>query len=164
MAEFALARQPRTVLDLGCGEGHFLEGLLRQAPSLHVTGVDVEPVAAERCRARLAGHHAEILCRDLFDFLSPAERDRRAQYDVAVCGDVLYYLPPKEVARLDVPGIASLLSAGGSLVVSYADVNDHAWSVEVFRSAFKVEKEVYIKPVQEPPPWPWMAALLTLGG
>lgn len=175
MVEFVLARQPRAVLDLGCGEGHFLARLLNHAPGLRATGVEVDPAAAARCRERLAERQlesgagsfeesrVEILCADLFDFLSPAGGARNAVYDAVVCGDVLYYLPPASVARQVVPGVASLLSPGGGLVVSYADINDHAWTVDVFRTRFRLEQQVYIRPLPDPPPWPWMVALLSVG-
>lgn len=164
MTEFALACSPETVLDLGCGEGHFLEYLLRRAPGLRVTAVELEPVAAARCQARLAQYGVSLHVMDLVDFLAPRRPADSGLYDVAVCGDVLYYLPPQVVSTQVVPGVAHLVRSGGGLVLSYADANDHEWSLKVFRSRFKLEKRVYIKPVQDPPPWPWMVALLAKEG
>lgn len=161
MIEFALSLHPRAVLDLGCGEGHFLERLLGRAPGVKATGVEIDANAIARCRARLARFGARLVRADLLGFLnSPVE----ASFDAAFCGDVLYYLAPEVVAGQVVPGVAQRLRPGGGLVVSYADVNDHQWTVEVFRGRFRLARQVYIKPVQDPPPWPWMVSLLVLEG
>ena len=164
MSELALLKAPRRLIDLGCGEGHFLAYLLTRAPHLEVTGVELEPAAAARCRTRLAGSRAEIIAADLLAFLAARRPQDQGAYDVAVCGDVLYFLPPETVAGTVVPAVARLLRPKGGLVLSYADVNDHDWSVQVFLGRFRSLKQLYIKPLQDPPPWPWLVALLEADG
>lgn len=160
MAEFALAAEAQRVLDLGCGEGHFLGYLLDRAPYLEAVGVELEPAAAARARTRLAHRRVTLYTQDLADFLAEAA----GQFDVAVCGDSLYYLAPDYVAARVVPGVARLLRPGGRLVVSYADVNDHGWTVEVFRPRFNLLRRIDLRPFQQPPPYPWVVALLEVVG
>lgn len=160
MVEFVLANNPSKVIDLGCGEGHFLEHLLRKASAIEASGVELESKAATRCQKRLSSYpKTKIITADLLDFL---QEEPGELFDTVVCGDVLYYLPPDIVAAKVVPAIAHLVRKHGDLVISYADINDHSWNVEIFQSHFRIEKQVYIKPVQNPPPWPWMVALLTV--
>jgi 2-polyprenyl-3-methyl-5-hydroxy-6-metoxy-1,4-benzoquinol methylase len=44
---------PRTILDVGCGGGHFTLELARQYPAAHVVGVDISPQAIDFAQARL---------------------------------------------------------------------------------------------------------------
>ncbi len=156
MVEFATAGSPRTVLDLGCGEGHFLTRLLKKAPELAVTGVELIPVAAERCRQRLAGFSHNIITSDLIDYLKSQELEI---FDVVVCGDVLYYLEPSVVQEVVIPQIRRHLKPAGSVVLSYTDVNDHGWLFDLFAAGFVAKEQIYIKPGINPPPWPWVVAL-----
>ena len=134
MIEFALSMRPQDTLDLGCGEGHFLGRLLSKAPGIKATGVEMDTNAISRSRSRLARFEARLVQADLLDFVnSPVEES----FDAIFCGDVLYYLTPEVVAGQVVPGVVQRLRPGGGLVVSYADVNDHQWTVEVFRDRFR---------------------------
>ncbi|MGE5527739.1 MAG: class I SAM-dependent methyltransferase [Patescibacteria group bacterium] len=161
MIEFALTMRPRAALDLGAGEGHFLERLLIRAPGLRATGVELDARAQARCRTRLERYGADVIQADLLGYLASPAGD---PFDVAICGDVLYYLTPEIVTEQVQPGLVRRLRPGGGLVVSYADVNDHQWTVDVFLGRFRLARQVYIKPVQDPPPWPWMVSLLVLEG
>lgn len=164
MAEFILSLSPRRVLDLGCGEGHFLQHLLARSPEIRAVGIELEPRAAQRCRERLAGFRAEIIVSDLLDFLAGHPAGSGGPYDAIVCGDVLYFLNPETVAGRVAPAVKALLRPSGGLVLSYADVNSHEWTVDIFARLLTMRHAVYIRPMQEPPPWPWMVALLTREG
>lgn len=164
MIEFALSLSPRRVLDLGCGEGHFLGRLLARPGSIEAIGVELDERAARRCRDRLAGFEAQIVTSDLLDYLAHPPGRPEQLCDVAVCGDVLYHLAPEVVRQRVVPALPGFLTRKGGLVISYADVNDHAWTVEVFKSHFALKHSVYIRPLVQPPPWPWVVALMTLEG
>ena len=161
MTEFALINEPKQILDLGCGEGHFLSHLLSKAPKIAVTGVELIPKAAERCRLRLADYSAQVIVMDLLDYLATASGE---PFDVCVCGDVLYYLSPETVRQQVLPGLATRVRLGGNIVVSYADVNNHEWLTNIFAARFPLDKQVYIKPMQEPPPWPWVVQLFRMEG
>lgn len=159
MIEFALDGSPRSVLDLGCGEGHFLARLLAREPGLHATGVELISEAAERCRARLAGYDAFILTAGLQDFLADPPAGLRA--DVVICGDVLFMLPPEIVSARVVPGIADLLPPEGRLVISSAGLHDDKrWTVDAFAGRFRLIKEVHLQPLLDRPPCTWYISLL----
>jgi 2-polyprenyl-3-methyl-5-hydroxy-6-metoxy-1,4-benzoquinol methylase len=98
----------KRVLEVGCSTGYISRLLVER--KCDVTGVEVDPVAAERARAH---------CKDVFvlDLNSPSWleslSDRR--YEVVLLADVLEHLvDPWRVLR----EIAGLLEGGGSLVVS----------------------------------------------
>lgn len=48
------ALRPRTVFDVGCGEGYMLDALRRARLPARLAGVDLEPAAIAAARARLA--------------------------------------------------------------------------------------------------------------
>lgn len=164
MIEFVRHLNPKRVLDLGCGEGHFLSRLISRAPGIRAVGVELNEQAALRCRARLTGHPVEIVSSDLLDYLSKPPEPASARFDVAVCGDVLYHLSPGVVRERVLPTLPAFLRPGAGLVLSYADVNDHDWTVDVFKGRFTLTHSVYVRPMCAPPPWPWMVALLILEG
>lgn len=164
MSRFALTLSPRRALDLGCGEGHFLENLFGHDPGIEATGVELDGRAAARARDRLNRYKADIVHADLLDYLAGQGPGVRQSFDVAFCGDVLYFLTPDVVSRQVVPVVADLLKPGGGVVLSYADVNNHEWSTDVFLSRFRLVHSVYIRPEQEPPPWPWRVTLMALEG
>jgi predicted TPR repeat methyltransferase len=76
----------KSVLELGCGEGHLTRAIFSEAS--HVTGVDVSGVAIDRARSlkirNAVFHHS--------DFLSISFEG----YDVIVAIECLYYLAPSE--------------------------------------------------------------------
>lgn len=161
MTEFALAQSPQRILDLGCGEGHFLSHLLARSPKIEATGVELVSLAAERCRSRLSNFSVQVWEMDLLDYLA---QEHETRFDLCICGDVLYYLTPEVVRDRVLPGLDSIVRPGGAIIISYADVNNHDWLTEVFAQRFRLDKQVYIKPMQEPPPWPWVVTLFRVEG
>jgi 2-polyprenyl-3-methyl-5-hydroxy-6-metoxy-1,4-benzoquinol methylase len=55
--------QPRTVLEVGCGEGYVLQALVRAGVRAELHGVDLDPTAVREARARL-GRHASVEVAD----------------------------------------------------------------------------------------------------
>lgn len=161
MVEFVSLINPGTLLDLGCGEGHFLEHLLNRMPKVKVTGVEFAPTAAERCRSKFSPTNVEVIVSDLLSYLESARKNRKV-FDMIICSDVLYFLDPDLVSKRVVRRLASMLTPGGGLIICYADINDHQWTLDVFRGKFRVVRQVYLKPMQKPPPAPFMISLLTL--
>ncbi|GGS71417.1 MULTISPECIES: class I SAM-dependent methyltransferase [Streptomyces] len=102
-----LPEHPADVLDLGCGTGSL--SLLAAGQGHRVTGVDRSPAMAERARAKLAGHPAEILCGDA---AAPPVGDRR--FDVVLVRHVLWALPDPAGALRHWRG---LLRPGGRFVL-----------------------------------------------
>lgn len=168
MSRLALTLKPHRVLDLGCGEGHFLENLLEHAPDIQAVGVEYDERAAARARNRLNRFRVELVNTDLLDYLAEPRTEKRQSFDVVFCGDVLYYLCPPlssvDVAQRVVPGITALLRPQGGLVLSYTDVNSHKWTADIFLDRFRVVKSMSVHPEQKPPPWPWMIMLMVSEG
>lgn len=96
-AEYFLRRPVESVLDVGCGEGAWLPYLRALRRNVAYTGIDSSDYAIERFgRERNIG-------KGTFAGL----RERRGEYDLVVCSDVLHYLAEPEVRR-GLPHLARL--------------------------------------------------------
>ena len=108
-AEAFLGRRLRTVLDVGCGEGHWRAPLLALRPGLQYLGLDASDYAVQRFGRTRNLHHARFgdLAR-----LRPC-----APVDLLVCADVLHYVPDAEL-KAGLPGLAELC-AGMAYLETY---------------------------------------------
>lgn len=89
-AEYFLRRNLRTVLDVGCGEGAWLEHLRDLRPRVTYLGIDSSDYVVERfgrMRNIHKGSFADLPSRDL------------AVYDLVVCSDVLHYVSDADIRR-----------------------------------------------------------------
>lgn len=75
----------RSVLELGCGEGHLTQAVLGEAKS--ITGIDISDVAIDRARTRKISNAKFIRS----DFLQASFEG----YDVITAIECLYYLSPR---------------------------------------------------------------------
>jgi 2-polyprenyl-3-methyl-5-hydroxy-6-metoxy-1,4-benzoquinol methylase len=100
-------RDCRSVLDIGCGRGEFLE-LMRDA-GVNARGVDLDPESVALCRSK--GLEAEAA--DVFDLLS---REPNGTFDGIFAGQVVEHMKPAEVPAL-VRLCGSKLRAGGVLAL-----------------------------------------------
>ncbi len=107
---FAPASQ---VLDLGCGEGIFLD-LLRTS-GRHGIGVDTS--AEELAAARARG--LEVKESDAIAYLEALDR----QFDGIFCAHLIEHLPSESVVRL-LRGAHRALRPGGCLVLITPDIRD----------------------------------------
>ena len=98
-AELFLGRRVRTVLDVGCGEGHWRAPLLALRPGLQYLGLDASEYAVRRFGRARNIHHARF--GDLA-MLRPCP-----PVDLLVCADVLHYVPDAEF-KAGLPGLAEL--------------------------------------------------------
>ena len=94
------ARRPRRVLDIGCGQGHYLADLLRRFRDALGIGIEIDPSVAEEARRRLAeadvARRAEIRVGDFLAMEPPPGR-----FDLVLLNHNLYYFaPPQRVALL----------------------------------------------------------------
>lgn len=90
-AEYVLGRPVRSVLDVGCGEGHWAPVIRRMRPRARYVGVDPSPYVIGRYAAR-----RHILCGTIgaLDALPLG-----GPFDLVVCCAMLNYLEPSDVIR-----------------------------------------------------------------
>lgn len=111
----------RRVLDIGCGEGKFLE-LLRDA-GITAFGVDASPSAVAACRA----HGHEVVCGDAVAML----QDPGDSFDGALIAHVVEHLAPERVAEL-IGAAAGRLAPGARLVLVTPNVRSLVVLEETF--------------------------------
>ena len=104
--------EARRVLDVGCGGGA-LGALLKQRDGVEVWGIEADPEAAERARARLDRVIAADL--DAIEALPPGT----GSFDCIICADVLEHLMDPE-RTLD--ALLRSLAPGGTLVASIPNI------------------------------------------
>jgi len=97
-----------SILEIGCGEGHQSEHLIKVCDQL--TGIDVSPTAIERARLRLPS--ATFASGDLF---AQPWIDDVGHFDVVTAFEVLYYLSdiPKTLRAMSRIGKACIVSYFG---------------------------------------------------
>jgi SAM-dependent methyltransferase len=104
----------RRILDIGCGEGAFAASLKREREGVSVTGVEIDPGAAQTARA----HLDRVLTGDAASALPQLEAEA---FDVIVLNDVLEHVPdPESLLR----ALRPLVAEGGCLVASIPNVRE----------------------------------------
>ena len=98
-AEHFLGRRVRTVLDVGCGEGHWRAPLLALRPGLAYLGLDASEYAVRRFGRARNLHLAR--------FGELAALRPCPPVDLLICADVLHYVPDAEL-KAGMPGLAEL--------------------------------------------------------
>jgi 2-polyprenyl-3-methyl-5-hydroxy-6-metoxy-1,4-benzoquinol methylase len=106
IVDAVLSLSPRSVLDLGCGEGWLARALAANA--IHVTGIDVVPALIERAQAAgggrfLVGSYEDIVGERL-----------GIRADVVVCN---FSLLGDDSVKGVFKAVPSMLNSGGSFVV-----------------------------------------------
>lgn len=105
--------RPR-VLDVGCGEGYFLDRVAEAFPGARLHGVDISPAAVDRAGELLAAR--DVVNLWVGDILSdPLD----GSYDLIFCTEVLYYLGRDRRSRQAVDRLSALLAPGGVLVLQH---------------------------------------------
>jgi len=80
----------RHVLDVGCGEGQFIEAL--QAQGIHASGVDVDTQMVQVCRDK----GLDVVKADLFDYLP----QHAGEFDGILASNVIEHLTIQDTLRL----------------------------------------------------------------
>jgi 2-polyprenyl-3-methyl-5-hydroxy-6-metoxy-1,4-benzoquinol methylase len=106
IVDAVLSRAPRTLLDLGCGEGWLIRALAGH--DIRLTGVDVVPSLIEQAAAAGGGEFHVVSYEDL------TTGKLQIAVDVAVCN---FSLLGKESVEATFAAMASLLKPAGSFVV-----------------------------------------------
>lgn len=100
----------RTLVDVGCGEGHLLALVRAVHPAMELVGIDHDGERVQTARAALAGEERLSLCEgDARGFDVPA-------CDVIACLDVLHYMPEADQDAL-LKGFAAALRPGGTCLI-----------------------------------------------
>ena len=111
----------RSVLDLGCGEGHLLEVLREVGVGGH--GIDASPAAVARCRARSL--HVE--CSDILPWLRASE----ARFDGVALVHVIEHFAGGDAAQL-IEASAAALDHDGTLLIVTPNFRNQIVAEEVF--------------------------------
>ena len=106
IVDAVMQRQPRTVLDLGCGEGWLVRELSKR--EVHVTGVDATAELIHFARGLGGGDFL------VMSFSDVAKGDLESTYDVVVCN---FSLMGKESVDELVAYIPKLLNPGGVFTI-----------------------------------------------
>lgn len=100
------------VVDLGCGTGSLMHGILDAFPDAEVVGIDFDPTMLWLARARLE-HFGRRSYIELTDLRQPEWlRTVPAQVDAVVSATALHWLTPEQLAAL-YGQIAQMLRTGG---------------------------------------------------
>ncbi len=89
VAEYFLRRSLRSVLDIGCGEGAWLDHLRSIRPKISYIGLDPSDYAVERFGA------SRNIRQAAFADLPSLHFNRR--FDLIVCSDVLHYVAQNDI-------------------------------------------------------------------
>jgi 2-polyprenyl-3-methyl-5-hydroxy-6-metoxy-1,4-benzoquinol methylase len=114
-----LKRPPRRVLELGCSAGRLGQALKEKFPGVHVTGIEMDPVAAQIART----HLDKIIEAKLEDIDFAAEGIAPGSIDTFIAGDVLEHLydPWRALVR-----VRPLLTPDAQLSVSIPNIRNIA--------------------------------------
>lgn len=119
-------RDPRRVVDLGCGPGNTTELLLQAFPKAEIIGLDSSPDMVTNARARLRGISFEVAD------LTTWRPDPAAPVDIVYSNAVLQWVPGHETI---LPRLLGLLPEGGSLAIQMPDNLDEPSHVAMREAA-----------------------------
>ena len=118
----------RSVLDLGCGEGHYTR-LLRQLGADQVLGVDLSSDMVELARAQEKSHPLGIDYR----VCDAAELKLQTTFDLVFAGYLFNHARNREELRAQFSTICDLLRPGGRLVALNNNPDDPPSNFEAGR-------------------------------
>jgi 2-polyprenyl-3-methyl-5-hydroxy-6-metoxy-1,4-benzoquinol methylase len=107
-------RNPWSVLDAGCGQGHFARFYRREFPAASYVGIDISERAVTHLRASIEG--AEFHTADLGRWNDP----RRRVFDVVQSLEVLHLVLDDAAVAHAIASLASRVAASGALLITAA--------------------------------------------
>lgn len=151
MLTLASEMSGKSVLELGCGNGFYLEAALA-AGATRVVGVDCSPAMAAIARERTRGR-AEVVVAAVEDGLPMFQAQT---FDVVLCPLILHYIEDwrsvlREARRVLSPGGSVTLSVGHPLTDYEASVTKRYADTELLRetwSTYGVTMPVYRRSLQ----------------
>lgn len=82
-------KQPRRMLDVGCGNGALLQRLSREYPGVELTGINFQPTQVAAARRLLAGTSAQVIQGDFL------EHQFAERFDVVYLIESAFHMPDK---------------------------------------------------------------------
>ena len=119
-------REPRRVVDLGCGPGNTTELLLEAFPKAEILGLDSSPDMITNARARLRGISFEVAD------LTTWRPEPTAPVDILYSNAVFQWVPGHDTI---LPRLLGLLPEGGSLALQMPDNLDEPSHVAMREAA-----------------------------
>lgn len=137
-ARYADLRRGARVMEVGCGKSMWLPYLAKQF-NCQVSGLDIEPYAAELARANLAGAGAEgeIFCRDAFDV--EQNQDLIGTFDLIYSMGVMEHFEDAS-ARLAV--LSRYLKPAGRILTTVPNLQGLNWFLQRFASLERLHMHV----------------------
>ena len=109
------APEGATVVDLGCGPGGVLLRVAALTPTLHLTGVDVDPQMIARARHKAERAYPAVAARPSFVVADAAALPfDDATVDLVVSSYAVHHLPDRHAARAE---ILRVLKPGGRALI-----------------------------------------------
>jgi 2-polyprenyl-3-methyl-5-hydroxy-6-metoxy-1,4-benzoquinol methylase len=132
-AEDALTKSPlqgKTLLEIGCGDGDFLEAAASRG--LHVTGIEYSPYACDKARAKIKNSSGEIIQGEI-----EALTGRKESFDYIVFCDLLEHVrDPRGFLKT----VFELLKPDGVIFCAVPSLD--SWSAKLLKTdwmEFKLE-------------------------
>lgn len=162
---------PRSIFEIGCGEGHLSARLLNRGIDVRGCDVDSEIVGLANQQSTALGKGERFTQRSIYD-IRPGE----IEADLIICCEVLEHLPDPELA-LDIlamqnasawlfsvprePLWRAMNLARGKYVGKMGNTPGHIqhWSSQAFRQAVGIRFRI----VERRQPVPWTMLLCTTG-
>lgn len=144
----ALARVPgtrsaRRVLDVGCGFGSYLAGLLQRYRDCQGLGIELDPAVAEEARRTLreaqVSRRAEVRVGDFMTLELP-----KGNFDLVLVNHGLYYFPPPQRMSL-LRRARGRLSEHGTLAIQTAALPRGALARALGTTSWMATADLYLR-------------------
>lgn len=114
---FYLKKNPKKILDAGCGIGSYTLLIGKMFTKSKVTGGDIDKYKLQSCKDIAK----ELNIKNVeFEYLNITQTDNKAIYDLVVCIDVLEHIHDYELA---LKNFSKLLKSGGHLYIHVPQPN-----------------------------------------
>lgn len=106
-----------SIVDVGCGDGRLVREIMLSFPERKIVGIDYSSRAIA-----LANAMNQDIKGIEFHSLDITKAEHEQRYDLAILMEVFEHIPPEE-ARLFLEGVRSLLTPGGTLLLTVPHIN-----------------------------------------
>lgn len=108
-----LPRQPKYVLDIGCGYGNYIDAIKQYDPTIDITGIELQEDVVKELQGAYDltnDHKLHIFNTNIFDFKS------QKSFDLVLLNYVLFYFNDQDKKRL-LTKVSGMLNERGSILV-----------------------------------------------